>query len=349
MRVWRASRRRPWGRSLGGRAAAARPDPLGPRVDVHAPARGRSRTASCRGRRRARSRARSARRRPTRIGAPATAAFWTSSNDSRPLTHSTWSCSGSSPSSSARPTTLSIALWRPTSSRTQQQRRRRRRRGPVACRPPVRVEAGLAQAARAGSRAARAARRGPGAAAAARGRRPPRARPSRRPRTTTSCRSAGAPRRRAPAAASTSTTLAARSAVGPGRRAGAPRSGPRRAGSRARAPRRGRACASSPPARTPRTRISSGSSIATRSATPSCSTGTDRRRGSTAIAGSTLAELAMLLIDTRDDRPEPERPNPRATASRLDLAGAATLALARSGPARHRDRGSRVAFDGWPA
>ena len=30
-------------------------------------------------------------------------------------------CSGSAPSSSARPTTLSIALWRPTSSRTQQQ------------------------------------------------------------------------------------------------------------------------------------------------------------------------------------------------------------------------------------
>ena len=55
---------------------------------------------------------------PTRIGAPATAAFWTSSNDSRPLTHRTRPWSGTQPSSSARPTTLSIALWRPTSSRT---------------------------------------------------------------------------------------------------------------------------------------------------------------------------------------------------------------------------------------
>ena len=55
---------------------------------------------------------------PTRIGAPATAAFCTSSNASRPLTQRIAPASGTRPSSSARPITLSIALWRPTSSRT---------------------------------------------------------------------------------------------------------------------------------------------------------------------------------------------------------------------------------------
>ena len=82
---------------------------------------------------------------PTRIGAPATAAFWTSSNDSRPLTHSTDPCSGSRPSSSARPITLSIALWRPTSSRTCSSSPSGVK-SPVACRPPVRAKVGLAQA-----------------------------------------------------------------------------------------------------------------------------------------------------------------------------------------------------------
>src|SRR5262249_26879676 len=50
-----------------------------------------------------------------RIGHPATAAFCTSSNESRPLTHSTLAASGRRPSPNAQPTTLSMALWRPTS------------------------------------------------------------------------------------------------------------------------------------------------------------------------------------------------------------------------------------------
>ena len=52
-------------------------------------------------------------------GQPATAAFWTSSNESRPLTQRTGRASGRRPSRNARPITLSIALWRPTSSRAQ--------------------------------------------------------------------------------------------------------------------------------------------------------------------------------------------------------------------------------------
>ena len=49
--------------------------------------------------------------------------------------------SGSRPSSSAQPITLSIALWRPTSSRTHIRRPSGSNR-PVACRPPVRWKPG---------------------------------------------------------------------------------------------------------------------------------------------------------------------------------------------------------------
>ena len=52
-------------------------------------------------------------------GQPATAAFWTSSNETRPLTQTRSSASGSSSFANAQPTTLSNALWRPTSSRRQ--------------------------------------------------------------------------------------------------------------------------------------------------------------------------------------------------------------------------------------
>ena len=56
---------------------------------------------------------------------PATAAFCTSSNDSRPETSTIWSLSGSAPSSSAWPISLSSALCRPTSSRGDAARPRR--------------------------------------------------------------------------------------------------------------------------------------------------------------------------------------------------------------------------------
>ncbi len=50
--------------------------------------------------------------------------------------------SGSSPSSSARPITLSMALWRPTSSRTMSGSPPPRANRPVACSPPVRSNTG---------------------------------------------------------------------------------------------------------------------------------------------------------------------------------------------------------------
>ena len=56
------------------------------------------------------------------IGIPATAAFCTISNESRPLTWRTWSASGTRPARTCSPTTLSTALWRPTSSRTEMAR-----------------------------------------------------------------------------------------------------------------------------------------------------------------------------------------------------------------------------------
>ena len=55
---------------------------------------------------------------------PPATAFWTSSNEARPLTARTCSRSGRRPARRAQPRTLSTALWRPTSSRRQ-------RRSPV--------------------------------------------------------------------------------------------------------------------------------------------------------------------------------------------------------------------------
>ena len=52
----------------------------------------------------------------------ATAAFCTSSNESLPLTQNT-TAKRQEPSRNAQPITLSIALWRPTSSRARQARR----------------------------------------------------------------------------------------------------------------------------------------------------------------------------------------------------------------------------------
>ena len=86
----------------------------------------------------------------TSIGQPATAAFWTSSKDKRPLTQSTWSASGRSCSRNAQPTTLSSALCRPTSSRTHNGSPTAEK-SPVACRPPVTANAACASRSRSGS------------------------------------------------------------------------------------------------------------------------------------------------------------------------------------------------------
>ncbi len=51
------------------------------------------------------------------IGTPAARHFWRISKLLRPLTITTCPCSGSRPSMRAQPTSLSTALWRPTSSR----------------------------------------------------------------------------------------------------------------------------------------------------------------------------------------------------------------------------------------
>ena len=109
--------------------------------------------------------------------------------------------SGSSPSRNAQPITLSIALWRPTSSRRQRSSPSAVKR-PVACSPPVDVERRLRRAQRVGQRGDHRQRAPPGRSSrAAPRRRPPRARPCRTRRTTTTCRTSGRRargRRRAP-------------------------------------------------------------------------------------------------------------------------------------------------------
>ena len=90
-----------------------------PRLGVHVrPPRAKPQSVMPRS---AASRTAKARRRTTAtmIGQPATAAFWTSSNESRPLTQRIEVASGSLPARNAQPTTLSSALCRPTSSRRQ--------------------------------------------------------------------------------------------------------------------------------------------------------------------------------------------------------------------------------------
>src|SRR4029450_11950500 len=69
-------------------------------------------------------------------GTPATAAFCTTSNEHRPDTNSTMPVSGSRRSGGAPPITLSTALWRPTSSRTQRTAPSASQTA-AACRPPV--------------------------------------------------------------------------------------------------------------------------------------------------------------------------------------------------------------------
>src|SRR5439155_9927517 len=92
----------------------------------------------------------------TSIGQPATAAFCTSSNESRPLTQRREWPSGSRPRPNAQPTTLSIALCRPTSSRMQSSSPASSK-SPVAWRPPVEAKAGCDARRRSGSSATSAA------------------------------------------------------------------------------------------------------------------------------------------------------------------------------------------------
>ena len=200
-------RRATTGRRPHGRAPAPR------RCRRSRAPRGRSRTASC-----PRSRASSTASdvgapTPTSTGAPATAAFCTSSK--------------LQPAADAQQAAVQRQLARraaprrsPCPSRCGGRRPRARTaarppasNSPVACSPPVRSKPGWRS--RSGSAASsRAATAGPGRPPAARAPRPPRARPCRTRRTTTSCRSAARPGSRASGPA-TSTTLAARSSVSP--------------------------------------------------------------------------------------------------------------------------------------
>src|ERR1700760_4876766 len=71
-------------------------------------------------------------------GTPIMIAFCASSNEARPLTSSTWPASGSRPLRSAQPATLSTALCLPTSSRSTSSVPSGPNR-PAACSPPVRL------------------------------------------------------------------------------------------------------------------------------------------------------------------------------------------------------------------
>ena len=81
---------------------------------------------------------------------PATAAFWTISNDARPLTCRIVPSAGTWPARYRSPTTLSTALWRPTSSRTASAVPDASN-SPAAWRPPVRSNTACASRSRSGS------------------------------------------------------------------------------------------------------------------------------------------------------------------------------------------------------
>jgi hypothetical protein len=69
-------------------------------------------------------------------GAPAIIAFWISSKLARPESNTMRSRQGSSPACNAAPTSLSMALWRPTSSRLATSSPSAPN-SPTACMPPV--------------------------------------------------------------------------------------------------------------------------------------------------------------------------------------------------------------------
>jgi hypothetical protein len=145
--------------------------------------------------------------------------------------------SGSSRCRKAQPTTLSMALCRPTSSRTH--RARRRRRKPRRVQPPVAANAACASRSRSGSDATSAA----GAAGRIHARRLDRHRLER-------ALAADAARRRGVEAALQPLRIEAGASTSTGSRRGrraarASRASPSESRSRARAPRRARASASS--------------------------------------------------------------------------------------------------------
>src|SRR5882724_1389708 len=79
------------------------------------------------------------------IGTPAASAFCIISKDVRPLSSKTRCRSGRRSASNAQPTTLSSALWRPTSSRSTRSLPVRSNKA-QACRPPVRLKDSWAEA-----------------------------------------------------------------------------------------------------------------------------------------------------------------------------------------------------------
>ena len=88
---------------------------------------------------------------------PAMSAFWVSSNEARPDTMSTVPRRGSRPLVSAHPTTLSTALWRPTSSRSTRSSPVAPSNSPAACSPPVLANTSWCSRSRSGNVASRSA------------------------------------------------------------------------------------------------------------------------------------------------------------------------------------------------
>src|SRR5439155_1239342 len=87
---------------------------------------------------------------PATVGIRAASAFCTISNEIRPDTSSACPDSGQRFSARLQPSTLSTALWRPTSSRAASSRPPASN-SPAACSPPVRANPGCAPASNGGS------------------------------------------------------------------------------------------------------------------------------------------------------------------------------------------------------
>ena len=244
------------------RSLARRPRRRSPRR------RGRSRRASSRGRRPARSPASSGAPTPTRIGQPATAAFCTSSNESRPLTQRIDRQSGSRPVEQ-RPADHLVHRVVAADVLAAADELAGGVEEPGGVQAAGALEPRLGEALGQRRRAARGRPAGP--------RRARRRVHGDLLERALAADAAGGGRVEAPLARVAQQRAGdldhvARPGPSAGRPRAARRSAPRRGGSRARAPRRGPACASSPRAASPSTRISSGSSTATWSRAPSCAT-----------------------------------------------------------------------------
>ena len=104
---------------------------------------------------------------PTRIGQPATAAFWTSSNESRPLTQRIRPRERDEAVEQRPPDHLVHRVVPPDVLARGEQVARAASKSPVACSPPVRAKPGCAASSRSGSAASSS--RGTHAAPARRG------------------------------------------------------------------------------------------------------------------------------------------------------------------------------------